>query len=66
MCTEFDTVSFMKEIIWHTKALDELRKFPESIKKDLGYLIHRLQMGDKLTSPYSKPIKGVEIGVNEF
>ncbi len=56
----------MKEVIWHTKALEELRKFPGGIKQNLGYLIHRLQMGDKLTSPYSRPIKSVEIGVNEL
>jgi phage-related protein len=56
----------MKEVIWHTKALEALRIFPEGIRKDLGYLIHRLQMGDKLTSPYSKPIRNIEIGVNEL
>ena len=56
----------MKEIIWHTKALEQLRKFPESIKRDFGYLIHQLQMGDKLTAPHSKPIKSVEVGVNEL
>lgn len=56
----------MKEVVWHVKALEQLRKFPEDIKKDVGYLIHRLQMGDKLNAPYSKPIKSVEIGVNEL
>ena len=56
----------MREVVWHTKALEKLRTFPECVRKDLGYLIHRLQMGDALTSPYSKPMKGVEIGVSEL
>lgn len=56
----------MKEVLWHTKALEEIRSFPEEVRKELGYLIHRLQMGDKLTLPYSRPIKSVEIGVNEL
>lgn len=67
MCTEYDTfMESMKEVIWHTKALHVLRQFPEGVKKDLGYLIHRLQKGDVLTAPYSKPMKSVEVGANEL
>lgn len=66
-CIEIDTIkTSVKDIIWHTKALESLRSFPESVKKDLGYLMHRLQMGDTLTSPYAKPMKSVEIGVSEL
>jgi phage-related protein len=56
----------MKEVIWHKKALEKLKEFPLSVKKDFGYLIHRLQMGDKLVSPYSRPINSVETGTNEL
>lgn len=56
----------MKDVIWHTKALEEIRKFPEEVKRDLGYLIHRLQLGETITLPYSRPFRSVEIGVNEL
>ena len=44
----------MNEVLWNKKALKEVRGFTEEIKKELGYLIFKLQIGEKLGMLYSK------------
>jgi len=56
----------MKKVIWHPKARDEISQFPKSIRDELGYLIFRLQKGDVLDMPYSKPMPSVGRGVYEL
>ncbi len=40
--------------------------FPKAIRNSLGYLIFRLQKGDVVEMPYSKPMKSVGQGVYEL
>lgn len=61
ICTEYGTLLLMKEVIWHPNAIEEIRKFPNQVKKDLGYLIYKLQIGEIITAPYSKPFKSIEV-----
>jgi len=50
----------MNEVKWNKNALKEVKSFPEEIKKKLGYLIFKLQIGEKLGMPFSRtmPILG--------
>ncbi len=56
----------MKRVIWHSKALAVISSFPEDARRDLGYLIYRLQMGEQLTLPSSRSMKQVGNGVKEL
>lgn len=56
----------MKKVIWHPSARSEIRNFPEQVRNELGYLIFRLQKGDRLDMPQSKPIPAVAKGVYEL
>lgn len=56
----------MNEVVWNDKTLKEVKKFPEDIKKSLGYLIFKLQLGETLTSPHSKSMPSIEKGCYEL
>jgi phage-related protein len=56
----------MKKIIWHPKARAAMREFPDEIKRELGYLIFRLQQGVHLTLPQSRTMSDVGSGVSEL
>ena len=56
----------MKRIAFHPKALKAIRKFPESVKKELGKAIYDLEKGESLSMPLSKPIKQVGQKVEEI
>ena len=56
----------MNEIIWHRKALGVIKSFPVSVKKDLGYLLYRLQAGETLTMPHSRSMRFVGKGCFEL
>lgn len=56
----------MKKVVWHPKAIKEVRDFPVEARKELGYLIFRLQMGDLLTMPHSRSFSEVASGVSEL
>ena len=56
----------MKDIEFHPAALKTIKKFPDTIKKELGKTFRDLQKGDKLSMPLSKPIKQVAKGVEEL
>ena len=46
-------------------TLDELRKFPEEVRDEMGYALYLAQIGDK--HPTAKPLKGyVGAGVLEI
>lgn len=63
---ECGTLVLMKEAIWHPNAIEEIRRFPNQVKKNLGYLIYKLQIGEVITAPKSKPFKSIEVGVSEL
>ena len=51
-CTVLGTVLdrryFVSEVEWSNKALKTLRGFPREVKKEVGFLIRKLQVGKKL------------------
>jgi phage-related protein len=56
----------MKSIIWHPKAKEAISAFPEAVRKELGYLIFQLQLGQNLGMPHSSPMKTIAQGVYEL
>ena len=45
-----------KPVVWLGNTLDELRKFPEEVRDEMGYALYLAQIGDK--HPTAKPLKG--------
>ncbi len=45
-----------KAVVWLGNSLEELRKFPDEVRDEMGYALYLAQMGDKY--PNSKPLKG--------
>ncbi|MBI2339767.1 MAG: type II toxin-antitoxin system RelE/ParE family toxin [Deltaproteobacteria bacterium] len=56
----------MHKVLWHPKAREAVRGFPKEVKNEIGYLLFRLQKGDQLGMPHSRPIKAVMSGVGEL
>ena len=56
----------MKKVVWHPKALGTVKGFPDEVRKELGYLIYRIQQGDSLGLPHSRPMRAVASGVSEL
>lgn len=54
----------MRSIAWMGSAFDDLRGFPEEIRRDAGYQLHRLQAG--LEAADWKPMSEVGKGVAEI
>lgn len=64
-CTEFGTVKKVR-VRFHPRAREEISVLPEKIKKELGFLIYLLEIGESLSMPHSKPMSGVMPGVSEL
>lgn len=47
----------MKIIKWNSKARDFVRSLDEKTRREIGTLLIRIQIGDKLGEPQSKPMK---------
>jgi len=56
----------MKPALFHPKAREILRGFPEDVRRELGKIIFDLQKGAKLSMPLSKAIPAVGPGVEEL
>ena len=56
----------MNKIVWNKKALKEVQNFPDIVKRELGYLLFRLQRGESLAMPHSKPMPSVGKGCYEL
>ena len=56
----------MKKVLWHPKARTEIKSFPDEVKRELGYLIFRLQKGESFGLPSSRPMPDVGAGVSEL
>lgn len=66
-CTESGTQNtILKRIVWHPDAREMLQEFPKEVRNALGYLLHRLQRGDTLDMPHSKPMPAVAKGAYEL
>ena len=54
----------MKNIVWLGNTLKEIRSYPDSVKKEIGYNIEKLQYGG---DPVDwKPMVSIGAGVNEI
>jgi len=56
----------MREAIFHDEATEALKSFPKAARAELGWLIERLQAGDTLVEPLSKPMTSVGKGCHEL
>ena len=56
----------MKFAVFHPKARDAIRDFPEDVRREFGKVIFDLQKGEKLSMPLSRPMPSVARGVEEL
>ena len=56
----------MKFAVFHPKARDAIRSFPEDVRREFGKVIFDLQKGEKLSMPLSRPMASVASGVEEL
>ena len=56
----------MKPAVFHPKARDAIREFPEEVRRELGKIIFDLQKGEKLSMPLSRLMSSVAPGVAEL
>jgi phage-related protein len=56
----------VRPIILHAKARGVIRRFPKEIRMRSGRGLFRLQMGERLGMPGSRPMPGVAAGVSEL
>jgi phage-related protein len=45
-----------KDVVWVASSLDDLKKFPESVRQFMGFAIYQAQYGGKHVD--AKPLKG--------
>ena len=55
-----------KKVIFHPKALEAIREFPDEVRRELGQAIRLLEEGHSLGMPLSKPIPAIDAGVSEL
>jgi phage-related protein len=56
----------VKPAVFHPKARDAIRDFPEEVRRGFGKAIFDLQKGEKLSMPLSRPMTSVAAGVEEL
>ena len=56
----------MKPAVFHPKARDVIRSFPDEVRRELGKAIYDLQAGMNLTMPLSRSMSFVAPGANEL
>ena len=56
----------MKVAVFHPRARDVIRDFPEDVRREFGKIIFDLQKGEKLSMPLSRPMSSVGSGVEEL
>jgi phage-related protein len=56
----------IKKAVFHPKARDIIREFPEGVRVELGRAIFALQAGELLAMPLSRPLSIVAPGVSEL
>jgi len=56
----------VRPIVFHPKARDAIRRFPEDARARLGSALFRLQQGESLAMPNSRPMPAVGTGVSEL
>lgn len=56
----------MRPIIFHPEARKAIRRFPKEVRTRLGRGLFRLQMGERIGMPNSRPMPAVAVGVSEL
>ncbi len=56
----------LNEVEWNKKSLKEVKAFPEEIKRELGYYIFKLQIGEHLGMPFSRTMPSIGKGCHEL
>jgi phage-related protein len=45
-----------RELFWVGTTLDDIRAFPDEVRREVGHALHLAQLGEK--SPSAKPLRG--------
>jgi phage-related protein len=56
----------VRPIVLHPKAREAIRRFPKEVRICLGRGLFRLQMGERLKMPNSRPMPGIAAGTSEL
>jgi phage-related protein len=56
----------VKAAVFHPKARNAIREFPEDVRREFGKVIFDLQKGEKLSMPLSPPMASLATGVEEL
>ena len=56
----------MKNVKVHDGAREDIRSFPKAVKKDIGELLFKLQLGVLLGMPESRPMPSLHPGAHEL
>lgn len=54
----------LKRVVFESRALDDLREFPASVRKEIGFQLERLQAGKEAND--WKPMKSIAMGAIEI
>jgi phage-related protein len=54
----------LRPITWVGSSLDDLKKLPKVVQRDIGFALHQVQEGK--TPHNAKPLKGISAGVLEI
>ena len=53
-----------RQVLWISSSLKDLRKFPEAVKDEIGYILYTIQIGEH--HPNIMPLTGFPGGVMEI
>jgi phage-related protein len=56
----------VRPVVFHPKARDAIRRFSKEARVRLGKDLFRLQMGERISMPVSRPMPAVSAGVAEL
>jgi len=56
----------VKVALFHPRAREAIREFPEDVRREFGKVIFDFQKGEKLSMPLSRPMASVASGVEEL
>ena len=56
----------MQPILFHPKARDAIRRFPKEVRIRLGRGLFRMQLGERIGMPNSRPMPAVVPGGSEL
>lgn len=56
----------MKAAIFHPRVRQDIKAFPEDVRREFGKAIFDLQKGSNLGMPLSRPMPDVALGIEEL